>query len=169
MNIRTTSRAARQLLLWAVGFWLCCPPGSAQEKPAAERTAQFLPSTLGKPLTVVPIDMPDVECQVLEWKKSLNTAAGPTLTLLCPPEKVFAPLRVLIKLAWLERQKKDTRADPEDILVVPGEITRLRTRKESAFVQLDSLGANGKAQKRWVPFTAVADVALLPRFPKRPR
>ncbi len=151
------------------GLWILCSSGQAQEKPPAERSAQFLPSSLGEPFTVVPIDMPDVECQVLEWNKKLNSAAGPSLTLLCPPEQIFAPLRVLIKLSWLDQDKKEAPMDPEKLLVVPGEKTRLRTRKESAFVQLDLLEANGKAQKHWVPFTAVADVALIVLYPNRSR
>ncbi len=57
--------------------------------------------------------------------------------------------------------------DPEEILVVLGEKTRLRTRKNCAWVHLDVLDADGKRHKRWVPFTGVVDVALIPRYPKR--
>lgn len=151
------------------GLWILCSSGQAQEEPPAERSTQFLPSSLGEPFTVVPIDMPDVECQVLEWNKKLNDAAGPTLTLLCPPEQIFAPLRVLIKLSWLDQDEKEPPVDPEKILVVLGEKTRLRARKDSAFVHLDLLDANGKPHKGWIPFTGVADVALLPRYPKQSR
>ncbi len=166
VNIRTASKAARDLLIGMPCLWILCSSAQAQQRPPAEPSAQFLPSSLGEPFTVVPIDMPDVECQVLEWNEKLNSPIGPTLTLLCPPEQVFAPLRVLIKLSWLDQDKKGAPVDPEKILVMPGEKTRLRTRKDSAFVLLDVVGADGRRHKRWIPFTGVADVALLPRLRK---
>lgn len=169
MWMRTASRAARQLLMGMPCLWILCSFTQAQEKPPAEPRAQFLPPGTGEALTVVPTDMPDVECQVLEWFKRSDARGGHILTLLCPPAQVFAPLRVLIKLSWLDRGKKEAPVDPEKILVAPGEKTRLHTRKESAFVHLEVLGADGRRSKRWIPFTGVADVALIARLPKRSR
>ena len=76
---------------------------------------------------------------------------------------------MLIKLSWLDRDMKEAPKDPPKILVEPGEKTRLRTRKESAFVLLNRVDADGKLRKGWIPFTAVVDVALLPRYLKRSR
>jgi hypothetical protein len=122
---------------------------------------------MGEPFTVVPTDLPDVECQVLGW--STYGTTKPTLTLLCPPEQVFAPLRVLIKLSWLEEGSKALPVDPGKFLIVPGEKTSLRTRKESAFVHLRMLDAAGKPHHVWVSFTGVVDVALLQGTSKRIR
>src|SRR3989442_3963268 len=73
--------------------------------PVAKKVSQpgsegnLLPSRTGEPLTLKPIDLPDIQCSVADWK---NTAPKPVLTLLCPPQEVFAPLRVYLKLSSLK-------------------------------------------------------------------
>lgn len=159
----------KRLWIWTAGLWLLCAPAHPQGKCPAECSTQMLPASAGKPFTVVPMDMPDVECQVMEWAKGSGGSAVGTLTLLCPPPQVFSPLRVLIKLSQLRHQEKPPAEVSDTLLIVPGEKTRLRTRKESAFVYLNSLDTDGKSHKTWIPFTAVEDVALLSQYPKQRR
>lgn len=117
-----------------------------------------LPVRTGEPLTVKPVDVPDVECTVVQWLETPK----PVLTLLCPPNEIFAPLRIIIKLSWLKPE--DAPVKPSAISVVPGTLTKLHTNKTVATVWL-SIKEEGKdlPQARWVSFNGVADVALLPR------
>ena len=117
-----------------------------------------LPATTGSPLTVKPVDLPDVDCTVVQWSETPK----PVLTLLCPPQEVFAPLRIVIKLSWLKPE--DAQVKLSSISVVPGALTKLHTSKTSATVWL-SVKEEGKdqPQAKWVSFNGVADVALLPR------
>jgi hypothetical protein len=117
-----------------------------------------LPARTGEPLTVKPVDLPDVECTVVQWSETPK----PVLTLLCPPKEVFAPLHIVIKLSWLKPE--DAPVKPSAISVVPGTLTKLHTSKTVATVWL-SIKQEGKdqAQARWVSFNGVVDVALLPR------
>jgi len=119
---------------------------------------ESLPARTGEPLTVKPVDLPDVECTVVQWSETPK----PVLTLLCPPKEVFAPLRIVIKLSWLKPE--DAPVKPAAISVVPGTLTKLHTNKTVATVWL-SIKEEGKdqAQAKWVSFNGVADVALLPR------
>jgi hypothetical protein len=117
-----------------------------------------LPARTGEPLTVKPVDLPDVECTVVQWSETPK----PVLTLLCPPMEVFAPLRIILKLSWLKPE--DAPVKPSTISVVPGTLTKLHTNKTDASVWL-SIKEEGKnqPQAKWVSFNGVADVALLPR------
>ncbi len=156
---------ARNRLLPLVGVLFLCCSALAQQEPPSEKTAQFLPPGIGEPFTIVPTDLPDVDCAVLQWNE--HSSDAPILTLLCPPSQIFAPLRVLVKLTW--RDEEQAPVDSEKLLIAPGEKTRLRTRKDRALIQLTVLDNKGRPRKTWVSFTGVADVALLPKLPKRRR
>lgn len=117
-----------------------------------------LPATTGAPLTVKPVDLPDVDCTVVQWSETPK----PVLTLLCPPQEVFAPLRILIKLSWLKPE--DAPVKPSSISVVPGTLTKLHTNKTVAMVWLNiEVEGKNQPQAKWVNFNGVVDVALLPR------
>ena len=119
-----------------------------------------LPATTGEPLTITPVDMPDVDCVVQGWTGDGPKPAKPVLTLLCPPGQVYAPLRVLIKLSWMKPE--DAPVNPIDILVMPGAATKIRTCKTAALVWLQVRAKEGgQPQSVWVSFNGVVDVALL--------
>jgi len=133
-----------------------------QESPRPSR-ASLLPPTTGEPLTVAPEDMPDVSCSVVEWKVG---GPMPTLTVLCPPDDVFAPLHVYLKLSWLKPEHIP--ASVRNVMVTTKTPIRLRTNKSATWVWLELREKQGDAPRRtWVAFNGVADVALLTLPPKR--
>jgi hypothetical protein len=108
------------------------------------------------------LDMQDIDCTVAEWRA---TAKKPVLTLICPPNTVFSPLRVLIKLSWMKPE--DAPFGPEHILAPTGAPTKIRTNKAAALIWLQ-VDEKGKREPRgtWIGFNAVVDVALLSGRPK---
>ncbi len=40
---------------------------------------------------------PDVKCAIVEW---IAASSKPSLVVVCPPDEVFAPLRLYFKLSW---------------------------------------------------------------------
>ncbi len=40
---------------------------------------------------------PDVKCAIVEW---ISAPPKPSLVVVCPPDEVFAPLRLYFKLSW---------------------------------------------------------------------
>jgi hypothetical protein len=130
----------------------------SDRKPPME--ANLLPPTTGEPLTIKPLNMQDIDCIVAEWR---STAARPVLTLICPPDSVFSPLRVLIKLSWMKPE--DLPVSPEHVLAPAGTPTKIRTNKTAAQILLP-VHENGKPRDTWIGFTAVVDVALLKGRPK---
>ena len=116
-----------------------------------------LPAMTGQPLTLTPLDMRGIDCVVAQWQP---TTTRPVLTLICPPPLVFAPLHVLVKLAWMKTE--DVPVNPERILAPVGTPTKIRTNKAAAEVMLQ-VGEKGEHKPRstWIGFNAVMDVALL--------
>lgn len=167
MSAATQRRAgAFQRLLLAgtivVAAVLAAPLSILSQSRDKDHVGSLLPATVGEPLTIKPLDMPDIDCVVAEWRP---TATRPVLTLICPPNAVFAPLRVLIKLSWMKSE--DVSVEPEQILALEGSPTRIRTNKAAAQVWLQvNLKGERKPRSTWVGFTAVVDVALLSGRPK---
>jgi hypothetical protein len=135
-------------------------PASSQSDHKPQIEASLLPPTTGEPLTIKPLDMQDIDCMVAEWR---STASRPVLTLICPPNSVFSPLRVLIKLSWMKPE--DFPVSPEHILAPPGTPTKIRTNQTAAQIWLQ-VNEKGKPRDTWIGFTAVVDVALLKGRPK---
>lgn len=160
----STTNGFRRLFFARLGVAVMClvaphpALSQADHKPLME--ASRLPPTTGEPLTIKPLDMEDVDCVVAEWR---STTARPVLTLICPPNSVFSPLRVLIKLSWMKSE--DFPFDPEHILAPSGTPTKIRTNKTAVQVWLQ-VNEKGKPRDTWVGFTAVVDVALLKGRPK---
>ena len=133
-----------------------------QSEHQAENPPYFLPSTVGEPLTITPIDMEDIDCVVAEWQPA---ARMPVLTLICPPNVVFSPIRVLIKFSWMKLS--DIPARPDHILASSGMPTKIRTTKAAVQIWLPvDIKAKGEGRQSWIPFNAVVDVALLRGHPK---
>jgi len=123
----------------------------------------FLPPTDGQPLTVTPSNKPDVSCSVVEWNAALTK---PTLTVLCPPEEIFAPLHVYLKISWLKAE--DVPADTRGIRAPARTPTKLRTNKTAVWLWLGvQEKQDAPPRKKWIPFSGVVDVALLSLPDKR--
>jgi hypothetical protein len=154
----------RGLLFAGVSLVVICfgnpRPALSQSDHKPQIEASLLPPTTGEPLTIKPLDMQDIDCIVAEWR---FTAVRPVLTLICPPNSVFSPLRVLIKLSWMKPE--DMLVSPEHILAPPGTPTKIRTNKTAAQISLQ-VNEAGKCRDTWIGFTAVVDVALLKGRPK---
>ena len=159
--LKTSLRANGRwsLLFVGVGLVVIClgnaRSASGQSNHEPQMEVNRLPPTTGEPLTMAPLNMPDIDCIVAEWR---YTAARPVLTLLCPPDSVFSPLRVLIKLSWMKPE--DLPVSPEHILAPSGTRTKIRTNKTAVQTWLQ-VGEKGKPRGSWIGFTAVVDVALL--------
>jgi len=134
-------------------------PFLSQSRNKDRLQGNFLPATTGEPLTIAPVDMQDIDCIVAQWSP---TPTRPVLTLICPPNTVFAPLRVLIKLSWMKPE--GTHMDLQEIFAFAGSPTKIRTNKTAVqvWLQVTEKNENGerKPHARWVGFDAVVDVAL---------
>ena len=98
----------------------------------------------------------EVKCSVVEWNV---TMPRPVLTLVCPPEEVFAPLRVYFKLSWA--MPKDIPSNYLNILAPPRAQTKLHWTRAELHVLLPIKGeGGGKAETKWVIFTEVVGFYL---------
>ena len=148
------------LLTTGLGWTPVCTP---KQELAGASKGDFLPPTTGEALTVTPSDKPDVSCSVVEWN---GAPAKPTLTVLCPPEEVFAPLHVYLKVSWLKVD--DVPSYTQAIRVPARTPTKLRTNKTAVWIWLEvQEKQDAPPRKKWVPFSGVVDVALLSPPAKR--
>lgn len=137
----------------------------AQEPAEAPGQGTLLPATIGEPLTIAPVDLPDVDCSIQRWDAE---AKMPVLTLLCPPEPVFSPLRVYLRLSWI--RPEDVPGDVSKVVAKPKGLTRIRTNKNVLMVRLPLTEKQGQnSREKWVGFTGVVDVALIKEGQPRPR
>jgi hypothetical protein len=131
------------------------PLGGQTPKSHLEVTP--LPATTGAPITVVPSDRPDIDCSIEEWNA---TRPQPYLKLLCPPEGVYAPVRVYLKLSWLGPE--DIGKDVDKIITRPRQLTRLRSNNNVVMVRMEiSQGEGQHPQVKWVAFNGLVDLALI--------
>ena len=99
----------------------------------------------------------DVSCSVIDWSAK---ASKPALTVLCPPEEVFAPVHVYLKVSWLN--ENEVPAYARTIHVQARALTKLRTDKSALRVWLGVREKQDTAVRgKWVAFTGVVDLALL--------
>ena len=141
---------------------LAVPLSILSQSGQKDPVGNLLPATVGEPLTIKPLDMADIDCAVGEWHP---TGTKPILTLICPPNTVFAPLRVLIKFSWMKSE--DIPVEAQQILAPPGSPTKIRTNKNAAQVWLQVIDkGERKPRSTWVGFTGVVDIALLSGRPK---
>jgi len=131
-----------------------CDP---QQEIARNHKGDLLPATTGEPLTVAPTDRPDLGCSVVEWTVQ---PVKPTLTVLCPPEQVLAPLHVYLKVSWLKPE--DVPAYARTIQAPSKTPTKLRTDRTAVWILLEvQEKQDAPLRRKWVAFTGVVDVALL--------
>jgi hypothetical protein len=163
-NASVLLKACRRFLLAGV-ITICLGASRSvlcQSEHPVESQANFLPATVGEPLTIKPVDMQDIDCIVAGWQPSTKL---PVLTLICPPSTVFSPMRVLIKFSWMKPE--DIPVGLEHIQAPAGTPTKIRTSKTAVQVWLP-VNKKGKtdARESWIAFNAVIDVALLRGSPK---
>ncbi len=143
-------RSALLLLILAAG-----PLGGQTAGLSGERTNP-LPATTGEPLTIVPMDLKDIDCSIQEWNSDVPR---PFVTLLCPGKAEFAPIRVYLKLSWL---KLDDVPANVGRIIAGRAATKIRTTRSEVLVLLDVAGEKGKDPKSvWVGFNGVVDLALI--------
>ena len=118
----------------------------------------LLPPLTGDALTLTPTDMPDISCSIVEWK---DNSPLPTLAVICPPEEMFAPLHLYLKLSWLKAE--DVPSSAHRIIAPAKAVIKIRTEKSIAWVWVGVREKPDAAPRQtWVGFNAVADVALKP-------
>ena len=140
--------------VWVV--WCGVGLNSAQDT-SVHGDANLMPPPTGEGLTLVPRDAPDIGCEVLKWN---NQPPAPRLAILCPPQSIFAPLHVYLKLSWLKPE--DVPSCSHEITAQTRSLTKIRTNQSATWVWLDVREREGVAShKAWVAFNAIEDVALL--------
>jgi hypothetical protein len=149
----------------AVALVLACIPWWSINLCGQETYGEsnLLPPPRGEGLTLAPTDMPDVSCSVVRWK---NDPATPTLAVICPPQNVFAPLHVYLKLSWLKPE--DVPFSARGIAATEKTLIRIRTKKSIAWVWVGvQERPDAVPRSTWVAFNGVVDMALLTLSPKR--
>ena len=164
-TIPVTSGTVRTVVV-AVALFLACIAWwsiSLYGQDTADGEANLLPPPRGEALTLTPTDMPDVSCSVVQWKGDPVT---PTLAVICPPQNVFAPLHVYLKLSWLKPE--DVPLSARGIAAPEKTLIKIRTNKSIAWVWLEVRERQGTIpHSTWVAFNGVVDIALLTLSSKR--
>jgi len=150
-----------QVLLTYLFLFLACVAWPADSADGQEITRHnqvyLLPPPTGDALTLVPDNMPDINCSILEWNED---SPKPTLAMLCPPQDTFAPVHLFLKLSWLKSE--DVPSFVRNITAPAKTAIKVRTTKSAAWAWLGVKEKPDVAPHRmWVAFTAVADIALL--------
>lgn len=116
-----------------------------------------LPPPTGDALTLTPVDQPDLSCSVVQWK---NDPSRPTLAVICPPQAVFAPVHVYLKLSWLKPE--DVPSSARGITASEKSVVQLRSNQSMAWVRVGVRERQGGASHiTWVPFNGLVDMALV--------
>jgi hypothetical protein len=93
----------------------------------------------------------------VEWN---DAPPKPTLTVVCPPEEVFAPLRLYLGLSW-EQPEKHVADGAETIVAVPKSAVRVRFTPTEAQVRLRVFRSGGKKpQETWVRFDEICKIGF---------
>ena len=109
------------------------------------------------PFVPRPTKRADAQCSVVAWNITLPK---PTLMLLCPPEAVFAPLRVYVKFSWARAE--DVPDNYLNIMAPSRTPTKMRTNEREILVRLKIYEkGKGKPQAKWVSFNRLVGIALV--------
>jgi len=97
---------------------------------------------------------PDMKCAIVEW------AAGspkPSLVVVCPPEEVFAPLRLYFRLSW----KRDADVPGNfQIIAEPKTIIKLHWTSQGEYQVLLPTERKKKRHPEWVNFNSLVGVFI---------
>jgi hypothetical protein len=155
---KQTNRQAFLGYLFLLLVCLAWPADSVDGQEISRRDrVHLLPPPTGEALTLVPDNMPDINCSILDWK---DDSPKPTLAVLCPPQDTFAPVYLFLKLSWLKSE--DVPSTVRNITAAAKTVIKIRTTKSAAWVWLGvKEKADASPRRTWVAFNAVADIALL--------
>jgi hypothetical protein len=97
----------------------------------------------------------DMKCAVVEWNAA---PPKPSLILVCPPDEVFAPLRVYFKLCW--KRTEDIPDDFQHLIVPPKSLAKFYWTSAYQYrVQLKTERKKGGSPRtEWVNFTDLSAV-----------
>jgi hypothetical protein len=100
---------------------------------------------------------PDLKCAVVEWN---DGPPKPSLIVVCPPEEVFAPLRLYLKLSW--KRDEDVPRDFQAVIAQPNTPTKINwTPRGDYRVLLKTERKNGGSRRpEWVDFNDLAGVYI---------
>ena len=99
----------------------------------------------------------DMKCSIVQWTVE---PPRPALVLVCPPEEVFAPLRVYFKLSW--KRDEDLPRNLQALLAQSKAQTKMHWNSQGDYhVLLQAENKNGHASRpEWVHFTDLAAIYL---------
>lgn len=147
MNSIRSFSSRKILFLGILAANLCPAPARAEDSPP------FVPR---------PTKRADTQCSVVAWNITLPK---PTLMLVCPPEAVFAPLRVYVKFSWA--REEDVPDNYLNIVAPSRTPTKFRTRtnernEREVLLRLKIYEkGKGKPQAKWVSFNSLVGMALV--------
>jgi hypothetical protein len=100
---------------------------------------------------------PDLKCAVVEWN---DGPARPSLIVVCPPEEVFAPLRLYFKLSW--KRDEDIPRDFQSFIAQPNTQTKINWTQQGEYrVLLKSERRNGRSGgPEWVSFNDLSSIYI---------
>jgi hypothetical protein len=126
------------VLLGAVGFLL-----------AADRNDRGVPK---------PFQPSTISCQVIAW--DLESKPFPQLTLACPPEGTYTPIRIYLVLSWAN--KGDLPEGWSRITESAKYRAKARQARGGIEVQLQCRDTRGKkSQREWILFTRMVRQAII--------
>jgi hypothetical protein len=138
--------------------------GSAQvQSPDGKKAALPMPTTnatirtqeAGPPPPIHPADKSALKCELVEW---VNEAPKPILTIACPPQDVYAPLRIYFGFSWERAEEVPPNAG--QILVTPKTLTRVHFSSNQALIWLKVSEKGEKPREQWVQFTAITRIGI---------
>ena len=100
---------------------------------------------------------PDLKCAVVEWN---DGPPRPSLIVVCPPEEVFAPLRLYLKLSW--KRDEDVPRDFQAVIAQPNTQTKINWTPQGDYrALLKRERKNGRSgQPEWIDFNDLAGVYI---------
>jgi hypothetical protein len=100
---------------------------------------------------------PDLKCSVVDWSAG---PSKPSLVVVCPPEEVFAPLRLYLKLSW--KHDEDVPHDFQTFVAQPNSETKINWTPQGDYhVLLKTERKNGRrGRPEWINFNDLAGVYI---------
>src|ERR1700687_5557759 len=91
--------------------------------------------------------VPDLKCAIVEWN---DGPPKPSLIVVCPPEEVFAPLRLYLKLSW--KHDEDVPRDFQTFMAQPNTQTKINWTQQGDYRVLlkTERKSGGSGRTAWV-------------------
>jgi hypothetical protein len=128
-------------------------PNELQSEEAASNKARW-PAPVARVSTE---RTPDLKCAVVEWN---DGPPKPSLIVVCPPEEVFAPLRLYLKLSW--KRDEDVPRDFQAVIAQPNTQTKINWTPRGDYRALlkTERKNGGSGRPEWVDFNDLAGVYI---------